>query len=315
MFKIAGNLKFLKGRINGCCFCIYILLMMKLCNKGIFMKKQLWICLSALAAMVCFIVSLTGNLQQAAKVARILEGNDTKELLRQQEIPAEHLESFCSYEQDSGYSRYDYLLGYLATGDSGQRELEDYLDLLYEYQAPKARELAKAEQAIWEDIAYFPIPLSGKDSTLETSFENSWMFDRSFGGNRGHEGTDIMASFNQRGHYPVVSITDGVVEKVGWLKLGGYRIGIRAPSGGYFYYAHLYDYAEEFEEGDEVKAGELLGFMGDSGYGEEEGTVGKFAVHLHLGIYIEDGKGEEVSVNPYWVLKWLEGRRLKYQYS
>ena len=64
-----------------------------------------------------------------------------------------------------------------------------------------------------------------------------------------------------------------------------------------------------------MKAGELLGFMGDSGYGEEEGTVGKFAVHLHLGIYIEDETGEEISVNPYWVLKWLEGRRLKYQFS
>ena len=69
------------------------------------------------------------------------------------------------------------------------------------------------------------------------------------------------------------------------------------------------------KEGDQVKGGELLGFMGDSGYGEEEGTVGKFAVHLHLGIYIEDETGEEMSVNPYWVLKWLEGRRLKYQFS
>lgn len=279
------------------------------------MKKQLGICLLALVSMVCLIVSLTGSLQQAAKIAHLLVEEDTKELLRQQNVPEEYYESFCSYEQDSGYSRYDYLLGYLATGESGQGELEDYLELLYEYQAPKTRELVKAEQAIWEDITYFPVPLSGKDSTLETSFENSWMFDRSFGGNRGHEGTDIMASFNERGHYPVVSITDGIVEKVGWLKLGGYRIGIRAPSGGYFYYAHLYDYAKEFKEGDVVKAGELLGFMGDSGYGEEEGTVGQFAVHLHLGIYIRDEMGEEISVNPYWVLKWLEGRRLKYQFS
>ncbi len=279
------------------------------------MKKQLWICVLALSAIVCLIVSLTGSLQQAAKIAHLLEGADTRGLLRQQQVPAGLYEAFCGYEKDSGYSRYDYLLGYLATGEEGQRELEGYLGLLYEYKAPKAQELVREEQAIWADIAYFPIPLSGKDSTLETSFENSWMFDRSFGGNRGHEGTDIMASLNQRGHYPVVSITDGVVEKVGWLKLGGYRIGIRAPSGGYFYYAHLYDYAREFKEGAQVKAGELLGFMGDSGYGEEEGTVGKFAVHLHLGIYIEDETGEEMSVNPYWVLKWLEGRRLKYQFS
>ena len=59
---------------------------------------------------------------------------------------------------------------------------------------------------------------------------------------------------------------------------------------------------------------ELLGFMGDSGYGAE-GTTGKFAVHLHLGIYINDETGEELSVNPYWVLKWLEKKRLYYQFT
>ena len=62
-------------------------------------------------------------------------------------------------------------------------------------------------------------------------------------------------------------------------------------------------------------AGVLLGFLGDSGYGEEEGTVGKFAVHLHIGIYVNDEAGQEVSVNPYWVLKWLEEKRLRYAYG
>lgn len=279
------------------------------------MKKHLWIWLLILTALLCFITTLTSHIQQTAKISQLLIKEDTIELLRQQEVPAELYEAFCGYEKESEHSRYDYLLGYLVTEADSQRELEDYLNLLYEYQAPKTRELAKSEQAIWEDLKYFPIPISRKDSSLDISFENSWMFDRSFGGNRGHEGTDLMASFNERGHYPVVSITDGVVEKVGWLKLGGYRIGIRAPGGGYFYYAHLYDYAREFQEGDEIKAGELLGFMGDSGYGEEEGTVGKFAVHLHLGIYINDETGKELSVNPYWALKWLEKKRLNYQFS
>ena len=53
--------------------------------------------------------------------------------------------------------------------------------------------------------------------------------------------------------------------------------------------------------------------MGDSGYGPE-GTGGKFAVHLHLGIYVYDG-GEEISVNPYFVLLYLENKKLKYAYS
>ena len=68
-------------------------------------------------------------------------------------------------------------------------------------------------------------------------------------------------------------MSSGTVEKVGWLELGGWRIGIRSPSGAYLYYAHLYSYSRDWKEGDTVEAGELLGFMGDSGYGREENTV------------------------------------------
>ncbi|MCI8483984.1 MAG: M23 family metallopeptidase [Lachnospiraceae bacterium] len=279
------------------------------------MKKQIGIRLLILTAMVCFLTIFTEHIQQTARLTHLLVKEDTKELLRQQKIPAEIYEKCCKYEKKSEYSRYAYLLGYLfmEKEEQSKSELEDYLNLLWKYQPSEMGELEQAEQAIWEDLTYFPVPLSVREETLTTSFENSWMFDREFGGNRGHEGTDLMASLNERGHYPIVSMTDGVVEKVGWLKLGGYRIGIRSPHGGYFYYAHLYDYAREFQEGDEIKAGELLGFMGDSGYGEKEGTVGMFAVHLHLGIYVKDGD-EEYSVNPYWVLKWLEEKRLKYIY-
>lgn len=76
------------------------------------------------------------------------------------------------------------------------------------------------QQAIWEDIRYFPIPISTLDQSLKTAFADSWMTERSYGGKRGHEGTDIMASENVRGLYPVVSITDGVVENLGWLPKG-----------------------------------------------------------------------------------------------
>ena len=85
----------------------------------------------------------------------------------------------------------------------------------------------------------------------------------------------------------------------------GYRIGIRSPSGGYFYYAHLSSYERDWKEGDSIKAGEILGFMGDTGYGSE-GTKGKFPVHLHLGIYIQTPYSREMSVNPYWVLKAVQ---------
>lgn len=165
---------------------------------------------------------------------------------------------------------------------------------------------------VQQDIKYFPIPASTKEKSLTVSYVDSWMGERNYKGKSGHEGTDIMASKQERGLYPVISMTDGVITNLGWLEKGGYRIGVTSPSGAYFYYAHLESYAD-IKEGDQIKAGTLLGFMGDSGYGKE-GTTGQFDVHLHLGIYSFD-TGAEVSVNPYYVLKFLEKCKLKYSYS
>ena len=53
---------------------------------------------------------------------------------------------------------------------------------------------------------------------------------------------------NRRDFYPVRSMTDGVVEKIGWLTLGGWRIGIRSFRGRYFYYAHLSSLRPGFQE-------------------------------------------------------------------
>lgn len=170
--------------------------------------------------------------------------------------------------------------------------------------------------AVWADSIYFPIPKSVYTTgTWEVSYADSWLASRTYGGERSHEGCDIMAQVNQRGHYPIISISDGSIEKMGWLKLGGYRIGIRSPNGVYYYYAHLSDYAADIQIGDEVKAGELLGFMGDTGYSETEGTTGYFPVHLHLGIYLNDKDGKEKSYNPYPVLKKLENRKLEFSYE
>lgn len=162
------------------------------------------------------------------------------------------------------------------------------------------------------EAVYFPVPESTLDASLETSYVDSWMGERTYAGKRGHEGTDIMAAKNQRGLYPVISITDGVISNLGWLDKGGYRIGITTGDGTYYYYAHLDSYAN-IKEGSPVKAGELLGYMGDSGYGKE-GTTGNFDVHLHLGVYFYKD-GEEISVNPYYLLKYLENNKLKYAYS
>lgn len=165
---------------------------------------------------------------------------------------------------------------------------------------------------ISEELELFPIPQSSVHPDYETAFEDSWMSERTFGGERGHEGTDIMLDPDERGLFPVLSMTDGIVEKKGWLPQGGYRLGIRSAGGIYYYYAHLYDYAEGMEPGIEVTAGQLLGFAGDSGYSNIEGTVGNFPVHLHVGIYYNDAQGAETAVNPYPFLVPLEVVRREY---
>lgn len=167
---------------------------------------------------------------------------------------------------------------------------------------------------IRSELTVFPIPRSVTNPDYTAAFENSWMSPRTFGGERGHEGTDIMLYPAQRGLFPVLSMTDGVVEKKGWLPQGGYRLGVRSAGGIYYYYAHLYDYAPDIEEGTEVAAGELLGFAGDSGYSNIEGTVGNFAVHLHVGIYYDDEEGKETSINPYDFLVSLESKKKEMEY-
>lgn len=176
------------------------------------------------------------------------------------------------------------------------------------------RKLLRGYETVFRDLKYFPIPKSIRADTPDVVYEDGWLDERTYGGQRQHEGCDIMGTERPRGFYPVVSISDGVVEKVGWLEQGGWRIGIRAASGLYIYYAHLYDYSRQWAVGDQVRAGELLGFMGDTGYSAVEGTTGNFDVHLHVGMYLRTDHYEEMSVNPYWILKYLERFRLVYDY-
>ena len=164
-----------------------------------------------------------------------------------------------------------------------------------------------------EELEYFPIPLSTSNQALTVSFVDSWQSSRNYGGERVHEGCDIITSLDHPGVYPVVSMSDGVVEKIGWLKLGGYRIGIRTESGVYIYYAHMESYAPELKEGSKVHAGECIGFVGNTGYGEE-GTTGMFVTHLHLGFYIRE-KEDEAAINPYPYLVKLQEKKLKYNFQ
>ena len=158
---------------------------------------------------------------------------------------------------------------------------------------------------IFSELQCFPVVKEERE-VYPVTYEDTWGAERTYGGERTHEGCDLMAVSNERGKYKVCSMTDGVVKNIGWLEQGGWRIGIQSDLGVYYYYAHLDSYEKAFEEGERVVAGQILGRMGDSGYGKEPGTKGNFAVHLHVGIYVKDALGHERAINPYWYLKRLE---------
>ena len=75
---------------------------------------------------------------------------------------------------------------------------------------PQWKSFLEQMYSIWADVRYFPI-LQRKGEKESVTFENSWMEERTFGGTRGHEGTDLMTVFDEPGRYPAVSMTDGTV--------------------------------------------------------------------------------------------------------
>jgi murein DD-endopeptidase MepM/ murein hydrolase activator NlpD len=104
---------------------------------------------------------------------------------------------------------------------------------------------------------------------------------------RSHEGIDIAA----RKGTPLYSATDGRIVSYGWNYYGGWRLGIRTD-GYYLYYAHMDKYAPGLYEGATIKKGQLIGYVGKTGYGPP-GTEG-VGSHLHFGIY-RNGS----TINPY----------------
>lgn len=167
--------------------------------------------------------------------------------------------------------------------------------LIYDSQG---KENSKNSDLVKKDMIQFPVPSRYLDAIY---FEDTYGDWRS---NGSHVGIDIMDKQNRPGIIPIVSATDGEITNIGWLYLGGYRIGITSFNQVYYYYAHLDSYAQGICVGTKVKAGQLIGFMGNTGEGEE-GTKGKFDVHLHFGIYFFDPESGEQTINPYQFLRNL----------
>lgn len=148
------------------------------------------------------------------------------------------------------------------------------------------------------DERHFPIP-----ARYDYSYRSTWGDARGWGGRRIHEGTDIFA----RHGTPVLSTAYGVIEVIGWNRYGGWRIGMRDMGNVYHYFAHLSSFKKGLKPGDIVEPGQVIGYVGSSGYGKP-GTSGKFPPHLHYGMYRETG-GADWAFDPYPYLKRWERQR------
>ncbi len=137
---------------------------------------------------------------------------------------------------------------------------------------------------------------------------------RSFGFRRKHLGNDLMGTLGT----PIVAVEGGIVEAMGWNRYGGWRIGIRSfDSKRYYYYAHLQKdrpFAEGLAVGDLVQAGDVIGFMGRTGYSDRENVNNIETVHLHFGlelIFDESQKecNSEIWIDVYDIVRLLSQHR------
>jgi murein DD-endopeptidase MepM/ murein hydrolase activator NlpD len=128
-----------------------------------------------------------------------------------------------------------------------------------------------------------------------SSFTNDWGSPRADTG--WHHGNDIFAPLGA----PILAVAKGTVFSVGWNDVGGYRLWLRDRQGNQFYYAHLSAYTRLAVNGAHVDAGDVLGFVGNSG--DAEGTP----YHLHFEIHPVGllSLGYDGAVNPYtYLLAW-----------
>lgn len=134
---------------------------------------------------------------------------------------------------------------------------------------------------------------------------------RTYGFEREHLGHDMMGQIGT----PVIAVESGYVEALGWNQYGGWRIGIRSfDHKRYYYYAHLrqdYPYAEWLKEGGTVKAGDVIGYMGHTGYSTTENVNNIDEVHLHFGLELIFDESQKDSDNEIWVSCYELTRFLK----
>ena len=123
-------------------------------------------------------------------------------------------------------------------------------------------------------------------------------------GSRLHEAIDIMADEGTS----VVAAAPGTVERLFRSDAGGNTIYVRSEDGEtIYYYAHLAEYAQGLQEGQQVRRGQRLGTVGSSGNADPS------APHLHFEVMRTTSQAEwwepATSVNPYPLLTRQQRQR------
>lgn len=122
-------------------------------------------------------------------------------------------------------------------------------------------------------------------------------FTQQRSGGRIHEAIDILAPMNA----PVLAVEDGTIARLFYSRAGGITIYQFDPSERFcYYYAHLSRYADGLREGQHVRKGQVIGFVGVSG------NAPKNTPHLHFAIFrLTDAKRwwEGSALDPYDVLR------------
>ena len=136
------------------------------------------------------------------------------------------------------------------------------------------------------------VPVAGVSRSQIT---DNWLDPRA-GGTRQHHGTDIIVPKGT----PILAAAPGRIEKLFESDLGGLTLYERSPDGRWqYYYAHLSGYAPGIHEGQQLAAGDLIGYAGDTG----DAGPGNYQLHFGLS-YMRPGEGwwQGTPVNPYPLL-------------
>ena len=301
-------------------------------------KSLIWLCISSIALIVilliCYFVLTTPILPVSGQTEKYIYSNDVTESKKKKDY-IKWFEFKVSYEildktskldinshQKNEAVKYNWveLISYLACkyqNNFSKFKQADLDKLVAELKSGKTIE--GYDSALHEFIGEYQIEIKGSNST-EKKFEEKYGLkafcpiakgysfshyddfgaSRSYGYKRVHFGNDLMGNIGT----PVIAVESGIVEAVGWNQYGGWRVGIRSfDKKRYYYYAHLrknHPYAENIKEGQIVQAGDVIGYLGMTGYSTKENVNNINVPHLHFGIQLIFDEVQKEGPNQIW---------------